>query len=77
MKLKLALAAFVAIVVPAAPAMAEAIPGTCYETTFPGGNTTSYDCECLVGIPWVTPGPGRGITITYCHTGDPIGGGTI
>jgi hypothetical protein len=76
MKLKLALACLVALVIPAAPAMAdEAIPGTCYETTFPGGGTTVSPCECLVGVPWVTINPGRTISITYCHVGDPIGGG--
>ena len=78
MKLKLALAACVAaLVVPAAPASAEeAIPGTCYETTFPGGGTRSYPCECLVGVPWVTVSPPPPtITVTYCHVGDPIGNG--
>jgi hypothetical protein len=78
MKLKLAVAACLALVLSAAPAGAtEAIPGTCYETTFPGGGTSSYPCECLVGVPWVTLNPGRTITISYCHVGDPIGGGGI
>jgi hypothetical protein len=78
MKLKLALAAcLAALVIPATPAVAEeAIPGTCYETTFPGPHTRTYECECLVGVPWVTHGPLLNFTITYCHVGDPIGGGT-
>ena len=79
MKLKLAMAACLTafVVLPAAPATAdEGIPGTCYETTFPGGGTSSYPCECLVGVPWVTLNPGRTITISYCHVGDPIGGGS-
>jgi hypothetical protein len=76
MKLKLAIAACVAaLVVPATPAAADnTIPGTCYETKIPGG-TTSYPCECLVGVPWVTVTPPRTVTITYCHVGDPIGNG--
>jgi hypothetical protein len=78
MKFKLALAAcLAALVIPAAPAMAdEGIKGTCYETTVPGGTTTHHECECLVGTNGVivSPPPPT-ITITYCHAGDPIGNG--
>ena len=79
MKLRLLLVAcLAALALPASPAVAaeESIPGTCYETTFPGGGTRSYPCECLVGVPWVTVSPPPPtITVTYCHANLGIGGG--
>ena len=71
MKLKLAIASCVAaLALPMAPALAGgAIPGTCFETKIGGGGgTTTYPCECLVGIPWVTVNSTNplSITISYC-----------
>jgi hypothetical protein len=71
MKLKLAIATCVAaLALPMTPAIAsDAIPGTCFETNVGGGGgTTTYQCECLVGVPVVrieSTNP-LSITLIYC-----------
>ena len=70
MKLKLAVAAFIAaLVLPTAPAMAdEAIRGTCYDITIPFGITAIYECECLAGVQDVSISPPPPtVTVTVCH----------
>ena len=68
MKLKLAIAASIAaLALPMSSALAgDAIPGTCFETNIGGGGgTTTFPCECLVGVPFVTR-QGTSITLHYC-----------